>query len=77
MIKRHANAETTNREYVDGQFVEVSTERTYKLGIWEIMQVQAGLELLPEEARKQMAHLAHILGSSENTSITITVTEQR
>jgi len=68
---RYPNSETIER---DSEGNALKTVQTFNLGIGEIMNVQEGLDNLPEDKRRAMAYLEWVLGSCENVQITITAT---
>lgn len=68
---RHANQTTESRD-ADGRVFK--TVNTYNLGHWEQWKIQEAIGLLPADVRVHLEHLAHILGSCQDTEITITAT---
>lgn len=74
IAERKANSETVTREFVEGELRETKTVKTFRLGHWEIMKMQEGLDNLKGTDREHMAYLEWLLGSCENVEITITAT---
>jgi len=74
IVKRSPNSEEITREFIEGEWHEVKTVKTFQMGAWEIMKIQEGLDNLEKADRERMAYLEWLLGSCENIQITITAT---
>lgn len=71
IVPRHPNSETIER---DAHGNDLKTVKTFNLGVFEIMNIQEGLDNLDGEKREGMAYLEWVLGSCDNVEITITAT---
>lgn len=71
IVARHPNTETIER---DAYGHALKTVKTFKLGAWEVMKVQEGLDNLKPGDREKMAYLEWVLGSCADVEITITAT---
>lgn len=74
IVPRKADEETITREWIDGEHRDVKTVRTFRMGAWEIMKIQEGLDNLDDGDREKMAYLEWLLGSCEDVEITIKAT---
>lgn len=71
---RPANTTTEERDH-EGHITK--SVKTFRLGAWEIMKVQEGLDNLEPGDRERMAYLEWLLGACENIEVTITATYER